>query len=150
MFSSYAPSCNYLSPENQNRGQCPNTMALPSCPCASVYPQMPCRCYIPEQLSVCQINGKTCWTGTIIQTNKITDQLCPKISGSASWQSDPGYRVNSPLDPHLYQVLNATHHLLNDTNLQMARDCRLCLSSGAPLYLVTPVPLNNAIAVELL
>ena len=140
----------FCSPEYPNLGQYPDTMALPWCPYASVYPQMPHRCYNPEQVSVCQINGKTYWTGAIIQTNKITDQLCPKISDSASWQSDPGYRVNSPLDPHLYQVLSATHHLLNDTNLQMARDCRLCLSSRGPLYLVTPVPLNNAIAVELL
>ena len=31
-----------------------------------------------EQLSVSQINGKTYWTGTIMQTNEITDQLCPK------------------------------------------------------------------------
>ena len=78
--------------------------------------EMPRRCYNPEQVSVYQTNGKTYWTRTIIQTNKITDQLCLKKSGSASWQSDPGYRVNSPLDPRLYQVLSATHHLLNDTN----------------------------------
>ena len=103
-------------PEYPNPRQYPDTMALPSCPYASVYLQMPRRCYNPEQESVYQTNGKTYWTGTIIQTNKITDQLCLKKSGSASWQSDPGYRVNSPLDPHLYQVLNATHHLLNDTN----------------------------------
>ena len=75
------------------------------------------------QVSVCQINGKTYWTGTIMQTNKIMNQLCPKISGSACWHYNQGCRVNSPLDPHLYQVLNATHHLLNDTNPQLARDC---------------------------
>ena len=40
------------------------------------------------------------------------EQLHPKMSGSAFWQHDPGYRVNSPLNPHLYQVLSATHHLL--------------------------------------
>ena len=53
----------------------PNTMALPSCPCASIYPQMPCRCYNPEPVSVCQINGKTYWTGTVIQTNEIRPTL---------------------------------------------------------------------------
>ena len=106
----------FTPPEYLNPGQYPDTMALPSRPYASVYPQMLCRCYNPEQVSVYQTYGKTYWTGTVIKTNKITDQLCPKISGSASWQSDPGYRVNSPLDPHLYQVFNATHHLLNDTN----------------------------------
>ena len=100
----------------------------------------------PEQVSVCQINGKTYWTGTVMQTNEITDQLCPKKSGSACRQCDPGYRVNSPLDPHLYQALNTTHRLLNDTNPQLARDCWFCLSLGAPCYLAIPIPLNNATA----
>ena len=81
-----------------------------------------------------------------MQTNEITDQLCPKQSGSACWQCDPGYRVNSPLDPHLYQALNTTHRLLNDTNPQLARDCWFCLSLGAPCYLAIPIPLNNATA----
>ena len=133
-------------PEDPNPRQYPNTMALPSCPWASVYPQMPHRCYNPKQVSVCQIHGKTYWKGTIMHTNEITDQLCPKKSGSACWQYDPGYRVNSPLDPHLYQVLNTTHHLLNDTNPQLARNCWFCLSLGAPWYLATSVPLNNATA----
>ena len=103
---------------------------------------MPHRCYNPKQVSVCQIHGKTYWKGTIMHTNEITDQLCPKKSGSACWQYDPGYRVNSPLDPCLYQFLNATHHLLNDTDPQLARGCLFCL--GAPQYLATPVPLNRA------
>ena len=64
-------------PEDPNPGWHPDTMALPSRPCASVYPQMPCRCYNPEQLSVCQINGKTYWTGIVMQTNEIMDQFCP-------------------------------------------------------------------------
>ena len=74
------------------------------------------------------------------------DQLCPKKSGSSFWQYDPGYKVNSPLDPRLYQVLNGTHRLLNDTSPQLARDCWLSLSLGAPRYLATPVPSNNATA----
>jgi len=141
-------------PEDPNPGWYLDTMALPSWPCASVHPQMPRRCYNPEQVSVCQINGKTYWTGTIMQTNEITDQLCPKkirlcqIIYCHIWQYNPGYRVYSPLDPRLYQVLNATHRLLNDTNPQLARDFRLCLSLGAPWYLATPVPLNNATAME--
>ena len=65
-------------PEDPNPGWYLNTLALPSCPCASVPPQMPCRCYNPEQVSVCQINGKTYWTGTRMQTKEITGQLCPK------------------------------------------------------------------------
>ena len=85
MFSSYAPHCRYLSPIRGSKPQ-----ALLSCPCASVYPQMPHQCYNPEQVSVCQINGKTYWIGTIMQTSKTTDQLCPKKSGSACWQYDPG------------------------------------------------------------
>ena len=32
------------------------------------------------------------------------DQLFPKKSGSASWQYDPGYSVNFPLDPHRFSV----------------------------------------------
>ena len=119
-------------PEGTICGWYPNTIALPSCPRASIYSQMTHRCYNPEQVSVCQINGKTYWTGTIMQTNEITDQLCPKKSGFSCWQYDPGYRVKSPLDPHLYQVLNATHCLLNDTKPQLARDCWLCLLLGAP------------------
>ena len=126
-------------PEDPNPGQYPDTMALPSCPWASIYPQMPGRCYNPEQVSVCQIHGKTYWTGTIMQRKEITDQLCPKKSGSTCWQYNPGYRVNSPLDLSLYLVLNTTHHLLNDTNPQLAKDCWLCLSLGASLYLATPV-----------
>ena len=86
----------------------------------------------------------TYWIGTIMQTNKIKDQLCPKKPGSAYWQYNPGYRVKSPLDPRLYQVLSETHHLLNNTNPQLARDCFLCL--GTPQYLGTPVPLNTASA----
>ena len=62
-------------PEDPNPGQYPDTMALPSCPWASIYPQMPGRCYNPEQVSVCQIHGKTYWTGTIMQRKEITDQL---------------------------------------------------------------------------
>ena len=81
-----------------------------------------------------------------MQTNEITDQLCPKKSGSACWQCDPGYRVNSPLDPYLYQALNTTHCLLKDTNPQLAKDCWLSLSLGAPCYLATLIPLNNATA----
>ena len=109
-----------LLPFTHQRIQTPGSISTPwhyqPCPWASVYPQMPSRCYNPKQVSVCQIHGKTYWTGTIMHTNEIMDQLCPKKSGSACWQYDPGYRVNSPLDPHLYQVLNATHHLLNDTS----------------------------------
>ena len=37
-----------------------------------------------------------------MQTNEITDELCPKKSGSACWQQDPGYTVKPPLDPRLY------------------------------------------------
>ena len=74
------------------------------------------------------------------------DQLCPKKSGSVCWQYNPGCRVNSPLDPRLYQVLSATHRLLNDTNPQPARDSWLCFSLGAPWYLATLVPLNNVAA----
>ena len=107
---------------------------------------MPCRCYNPEHVSACQINGKTYWTGTIMQTNEIMDQLCPKKSGSAYWQYEPGYRVNFPLDPRVYHVFRAIHHILNDTNTQLARDCCRCLSLGAPWCLATPVPWNNAIA----
>ena len=59
----------------QTPGQYSDTMTLPSCPCASVYSQMPGRCYNPEQVSVCQINGKSYWSGTIIQTHETTDQL---------------------------------------------------------------------------
>ena len=110
-------------PEDPNARWHPDTMALPLCPCASIYPQMTCRYYNPEQVSVCHINGKTYWVGIIMQTNEITHQLCPKKSGSPCWQYEPAYRVNSLLDPHLHQVLNTTHRLLNDTNPQMARDC---------------------------
>ena len=81
-----------------------------------------------------------------MQTDTITEQLCPERSGSVLWQRDSGYRVNSPLNPHLYQLLSATHRLLKDTIPQLVRDCRLCLSYGVPRHLGTPVPLNNATA----
>ena len=135
MFSNDNPHSAATFPlsEDLNPRQHPDTMALPSCPCASIYPQVPRRFYNPEPVSVCQINGKTYRTGTVIQANEIIDQFCPKKSGSY-WQYDPGYKVNSPLDLHLHQVLNATHCLLNDTSPQLARDYWLCLSLGAPWY----------------
>ena len=70
-------------------------------------PQMPCRCYNPEQVSVRQITGKPSRTGeiTLINYLKYADTTCPKKLGPASWQYDPGHRVNSPLDPRPYQVL---------------------------------------------
>ena len=119
-------------PEDPNPVQYPNTMALPSCPCASIYPQMPRRCYNPEELSVCKINGKTYWTGTIMQTNEIMDQLCPKKSGLAYWQYDPGYRVNFPLDPRLYQIPNANYCLLFIFHLFLFSSVQLL--SHVPLF----------------
>ena len=109
---------------------------------------MPCRCYNPEQVSVCQINGKPSRTGEITPINypKYTDTTCPKKLGPACWQYDPGHRVNSPLDPRPYQVLSATHCLLNDTDPQLARKRWRSLSIGVPQCLATPVPLNNATA----
>ena len=75
---------------------------------ASVPPSIP-KCHVDVTahnrcLSAKEME-KTYWTGAIMQTNKIKDQLCPPKSGSACWQHDSGYRVNSPLDPCLYQVL---------------------------------------------
>ena len=109
---------------------------------------MPCRCYNPEQVSVRQITGKPSRTGEITPINylKYAGTTCPKKLGPASWQYDPGHRVNSPLDPRPYQVLSATHCLLNDTDRRLARDSWLCLSIGVPQCLATPVPLNNATA----
>ena len=143
MFSSYATAAATFPPlEDPNPRWHPDTMALPSCPCASIYPQM-----LQLRTGVClPKNGKTYWTGTIIQTNEITEQFCPYKSASACWQYDASYRANSPLDPCLYRVFNTTYHLLNDTNPQLARDCWLCLSLGTPRYLATPVPLNIATA----
>ena len=124
--------------ENLTLWHCHNAPTPPSTPKCHT------DCYNPEQVSVWQINGKTYGTGTIKQTSEIRDQLCHKKSVSACWQYDPGYRVNSPLDPCLYQFLNATHHLLNDTDPQLARGCWFCLTLGAPWYLATPVPSYNS------
>ena len=81
-FSVMLPAATtFLPPEDPKPRRYSNTMALPSCPCASMYPQMPCRCYNLEQVSVFQINEKKkkdYWTGTIMQTNEIMDQLGPK------------------------------------------------------------------------
>ena len=84
-FSVMPPAATtFLPPEDPKPRWYSNTMALPSCPCASMYPQMPCRCYNLEQVSVFQINEKkkkkkkNYWTGTIMQTNEIMDQLGPK------------------------------------------------------------------------
>ena len=147
MFSGYAPGCCYLSP---TRGSKPWVVfwhyGIATMPPHLHLPPNATKMLHTEQLSVSQINGKTYWTGTIMQTNEITEQLCPYKSASACWQYDASYRANSPLDPGLYQVLNATHHLLTDTNPQLARDCWLCLSLGTPRYLATPVPLNIATA----
>ena len=73
-----ATASNSPPSEDPNPGWYPDTMTLPSCPCSFIYPLMPHRCYNPEQVSVCQMNGKTYWTGTIMQTNEITDQFCLK------------------------------------------------------------------------
>ena len=79
-FSVMPPAATtFLPPEDPKPRWYSNSMALPSCPYASMYPQMPCRCYNLEQVSVCQINRKTSWIGTIMQTNEIMDQLGPKI-----------------------------------------------------------------------
>jgi hypothetical protein len=45
------------------------------------------------------------------------------------------------LEPQLYNLLNATHRLLNFTNPPLAGDCWLCMSSGPPQYVATPVSL---------
>ena len=71
-------AASFPPPEDPNPGWYLNTKALLSCPCASIYPQMSRRCYNSEEVSVCQINGKTYWTGTIMQTNEIIDRLCPE------------------------------------------------------------------------
>ena len=119
-------AASFPPPEDPNPGWYLNTKALLSCPCASIYPQMSRRCYNSEEVSVCQINGKTYWTGTIMQTNEIIDQLCPEKNqalpvGSIIQVTE----LSPPLDPRLYQVLNATHCLLNGTSHQLARDCQL-------------------------
>ena len=132
--------------EDPNPRRYPNTMALSTCPCASVYPQMPCRCYNPDQVSVCQINGKTYWTGTIMQTNEIMDHLCPKNSGSACWLYDPGYTVNSPLDPHLYWFSMQLFAFLMTPAPSWPGIVGFALPLGAPWYLATPIPMNKATA----
>ena len=75
MFSGYATAAATFPPlEDPNPRWHPDTMALPSCPCASIYPQM-----LQLRTGVClPKNGKTYWTGTIMQTNEIMDQLGPK------------------------------------------------------------------------
>ena len=144
VFSSYAVHCRYLSPARGSPGgiltpwhchHAPIPLSTPKCH-TDVTTQN--RCLSAKYME------KTYWTGTIMQTNEIMDQLCPKKSGSACWQYDPGYRVNSPLDPCLYQFLNTTHRLLNNSNTQLARGCWVCLSLGAPWYLATPVPSYNS------
>jgi hypothetical protein len=47
------------------------------------------------------------------------------------------------LEPQLYNLLNATHCLLNLTNPPFAGDCCLCMSSGPLQYVATPVSLLN-------
>ena len=147
MFSSYAPRCCYVSPTKGSKpwvvfwhhdiATMPPHLHLP--PNAK---QM-----LQHRTAVCLPNK---WKNLLDRDNNADKwnhgPTLPQKSASAYWQYDAGYRVNSPLGPCLYQVLNAIHHLLNDTNPQLAGDCWLCLSLGAPWYLATPVPLNIATA----
>jgi hypothetical protein len=47
------------------------------------------------------------------------------------------------LEPQLYNLLNATHRLLNFMNPPLAGDCWLCMSSGPLQYVATMVSLLN-------
>ena len=52
---------------------------------------------LQPRTGVCLPNRwKAYLTGTVMQTSEITDQLCPKKSGSPCWGCDPDYRVNPP------------------------------------------------------
>lgn len=114
-------------------------------------PQMPCRCYNPEQVSVCQINGKTYWTGTKTRQKKSQTNFALK-SGSAIfwlcqiiyyhvWQYNPNSRKLTPLRPLSAEFSNTTHHLLGSTTPSWPGIAGfVCLKLSA----VHTVPLNNA------
>jgi hypothetical protein len=51
----------------------------------------------------------------------------------------PSRTVKLNLEPQLYRLLNATHHLLNLMNPPLVGDYWLCLSSSPFHYLVAPV-----------
>jgi hypothetical protein len=57
----------------------------------------------------------------------------------------PSGTWNLNLEPQLYRLLNATHHLLNLTKPPLVGDCWLCLSSGPLHYVAAPVsPLSQS------
>jgi hypothetical protein len=55
----------------------------------------------------------------------------------------PSGTGNFNLEPQVYNLLNATHYLLNLMNTSLASDCWLYLSSGLLHYVVTQVSLLN-------
>jgi hypothetical protein len=55
----------------------------------------------------------------------------------------PSRTGNFNLEPQLYNLLNATHYLLNLMNPPLMDDCWLCLSLGPLLYVAIQVSLLN-------
>ena len=89
-----------LLPVPHQRIQTPGGIPMPwHCHHAPVPPSTPNAMQrLQPRTGVCLPNTwKAYLTGTVMQTSEIMDQLCPKKSGSACWEHDPGYRVNSPL-----------------------------------------------------
>ena len=78
------PDCRCLSPTRGSKPQVASRhhVIITMPPCLHLPPnatQM-----LQPRTGVCLPNGRTSWTGTIMQTNEITDQLCSKKSGSAA------------------------------------------------------------------
>ena len=75
-------------------------------------------------------------------------QSCPTLHDPMDY-SLPGSSIHGIFQTRVLEwvaiafSVSTTHHLLINTNPQLARDCCLCLSLEAPHYLAIPVPLNN-------
>jgi hypothetical protein len=69
----------------------------------------------------------------------VTGPVC-WVSNPNDWlESLPQPNRNYDLDPWIYRLLNSTHHLLNYTNLSLAKNCWLCLSPSLSQVLAAPM-----------
>ena len=140
MFLSYVRHCHYLFPTRGSKPQVASRHhGIAIMLLGLRLPQMPRRCYNTEQLSVGQINGKTYWTGTIMQTNETRTNFAlknqPLPVGSMTEVTEL-----TPLRPSSVPGSQRNSSPSEGHQPPAGRDCRLCLSLGAPQYLATAVP----------
>jgi hypothetical protein len=104
---------------------------------------------IQNRVFSCYTNGRKYSTGNLTTESYwgYADPVCPMVTGSVCWVSNPNDRLKSllqpnrtyDLDPRIYRLLNSTHHLLNYANPSLAENCWLCLSPSLSQVLAIPM-----------